>query len=312
MVRLSTITRPTRSLWLRGGPWSQFLLAVALGAALALISWQAGLLDSSTNIFGGVTSDAVSAGGGDEGSVDAGGPGAFVAFAAAIVIGMAMIVLPGGFPSVFAMPSILGARKGLHQRTTLSLIFIAASALPLAALGVGLSFGGDAVLGLLDSEKSRMTFSVVLYSSLGLLAMAYALSQVGLFYLPNLLSKVSGPSTSGQDNPYKRSLVLGGTLGAGMGMGCPMPTYYVLVGWVAAAANPLYGGVLLGLYGMGRVLPAVAIGALITGGMDRRKVSKGMTSFREKTDGITNGFVAAIGSYLIVLFGVVLLVRVVT
>ncbi len=97
-----------------------------------------------------------------------------------------------------------------------------------------------------------------------------------------------------------------------MGMGCPMPTYYILLGWVAAAANPLYGALLLGLYGMGRVLPAVAIGSLITGGMDRRKVSKGMTSFREKTEWITNGFVAAIGSYLIVLFGVVLLVRVVT
>ena len=110
MVHLSTVTRPTRSLWLRGGTWSQFLLAVALGAALALISWQAGLLDNSTNIFGGVTADAV----------DAGGPGAIVAFGAAIVIGMAMIVLPCGFPSVFAMPSILGARKGLHQRATLA------------------------------------------------------------------------------------------------------------------------------------------------------------------------------------------------
>ncbi len=152
------------SLWVRGGKWSQFLLALSVGTALALISWQAGLLDSSTNIFGGVSDDAV----------DAGGPGAIVAFGAAIVIGMAMIVLPCGFPSVFAMPSILGARKGLHQRATLSLIFVAASALPLAALGVGLSFGGDAVLGLLDSEKSRMTFSVVLYSALGLLAMAYA------------------------------------------------------------------------------------------------------------------------------------------
>ena len=288
------------------------MLAVALGAVLALISWQAGLLDSSTNIFGGVTSDALDAGGVDAGGVDAGGLGAFVAFAAAIVIGMAMIVLPCGFPSVFAMPSILGARKGLHQRATLSLIFVAASALPLAALGVGLSFGGDAVLGLLDSEKSRMTFSVVLYSALGLLAMAYALSQVGLFQLPNPLSKVSGPSTSAQDNPYRRSLVLGGTLGAGLGMGCPMPTYYILLGWVAAAANPVYGAILLGLYGLGRVLPAVAIGALITAGTDRRKVSRSMTTFREKTDGLTNGFLTAMGSYLIVLFGVVLLARVVT
>ena len=46
--------------------------------------------------------------------------------------------------------------------------------------------------------------------------------------------------------------------------------------------------------------------------MERRKVSKGMTTFRERTSGITNGFVTATGSYLIVLFGGVLLYRLVT
>ncbi len=51
---------------------------------------------------------------------------------------------------------------------------------------------------------------------------------------------------------------------------------------------------------------------MIVAGMDRRKVSKGMTSCREKTEGLTNGFVVAAGSYLIVLFGGVLLYRVVT
>ena len=59
------------------------------------------------------------------------------------------------------------------------------------------------------------------------------------------------------------------------------------------------------------MLPAVGIGTLITAGTDRRKVSKSMTSFREKTDGLTNGFLTAMGSYLIVLLGVVLLARVV-
>ena len=135
---------------------------------------------------------------------------------------------------------------------------------------------------------------------------------MGLFHLPNLLSRVSGPNMPGQDKPYRRSLVLGGTMGAGLGMGCPMPTYYILLGWVAAAANPLYGALVLGVYGLGRVLPAVGLGALIVGGMERRKVSKGMTSFRERTEGITNGFVTVAGFYLIVLFGGVLLYRVVT
>ncbi len=284
------------------GKKGRFVFALAVGAALAFVSWQAGVLDGSTEIFGGVTDSAVSAG----------GPGAGIAFGAAFIIGVTMIVLPCGFPAVFAMPSILGAKKGLHQRTALSLIFIAASALPLAALGVGLSFGGDAVLGLLDTGRSRMIFSVVLYSALGVLAIGYALSQLGVIHLPSLTARVKTPDMPDLDKPYRRSLVLGSTMGAGLGMGCPMPTYYILLGWVAAAANPLYGALLLGLYGLGRVLPAVGIGALISAGADRRKVSKTMTSLREKTDGLTNGFLIAMGSYLIVLFGGVLLYRVVT
>ncbi len=283
------------------GKRGQFVFALAVGAALALISRQAGLLDTD-GIFAGISGSAA----------EASNPGALVAVGAAFIIGATMIVLPCGFPSVFAMPSILSSRKGLPQRATLSLVFVAASALPLAALGVGLGFAGDAVLGLLDTMSARMGFAVVLYSAMGIVAIGYALSQVGLIHLPSLTSKLTGPNMPGQDKPYRRSMVLGSTMGAGMGMGCPMPTYYILLGWVAAAANPLYGAIVLGVYGLGRVLPAVGIGALIVGGMERRKVSKNMTSFRERTEGLTNGFVAATGSYLIVLFGGVLLYRLAT
>ena len=148
-----------------------------------------------------------------------------------------MIVLPCGFPSVFAMPSILGSRQGLHERTALSLVFLAASALPLAAVGVGLGFAGDAVLGLLDTMKAKMTFAVVLYSLLGIVAIGYALSELGVIRLPSLTEKIRGANMPGQDRPYRRSLVLGSTMGAGMGMGCPMPTYYILLGWVADRAE---------------------------------------------------------------------------
>ena len=299
-MRISTMRQQTISLWARGGQRGQFLFALAVGAALALISWQVGLLDT-TGVFAGVSASATSAS----------NPGALVAVGAAFVIGATMIVLPCGFPSVFAMPSVLTSRPGLPQRAMLVLVFLAASALPLAALGVGLGFAGDAVLGVLDTMKAKMAFAVALYSLLGVLALAYAMSQGGLMHLPSLTDRLSGPRMPDQDKPYRRSLVLGSTMGAGMGMGCPMPTYYLLLGWVAVAANPVYGAIVLGAYGLGRVLPAVGIGALIVAGMERKKVSHGMTAFREKTSGITNGFLAATGSYLIVLFGGVLLARLV-
>ena len=282
------------------GQRGQFLAALAAGAVLALVTWQAGVLDS--NIFGFASGAAV----------EAGGPGSLVAIGAAFVIGGTMIVLPCGYPSVFVVPSLLGSRKGLPQRASVILLFLAASALPLAALGLGLGFGGEAVLALLDEMSARMTLAVVVYSALGAVAIGYALSELGLFHLPSLLGRVTGPGLPGEDKPYRRAVVLGSTFGAGLGIGCPMPQYYILLGWVVAAANPLYGAILLGAYGLGRVLPAVGLGALIVAGTDRRQVSRGMTSFREKTSGITNGVLAAMGSYLIVLFGGVVLYRTLT
>ncbi len=300
MASISTFTQQTTSFWDRMGKTGQFLAALAVGAALALVSWQAGVLD--TEVFGGLSGAAV----------DAGGPGALVSLGAAFVIGATMIVLPCGYPSVFIMPSVLGSREGLSQRAVLSLLFLAASALPLAAVGFGLGFGGDAVLGLLDEMSARMTFAVLLYSALGVLAIGYALSELGVFHLPSLFGNVTGPSLPDEDRPYRRAVVLGSTFGAGLGIGCPMPTYYIILGWAVAAANPLYGAILLGVYGLGRVLPAVGLGALIVAGTDRRKVSRGMTSFRQKTSELTNGILAAMGAYLIVLFGGVVLYRTLT
>lgn len=300
MTTISIIAAGTRSLWVRGGKTGQFLAALAVGAALALISWQAGVLD--TEIFGFASGAAVSAG----------GPGSLVAIGAAFVIGATMIVLPCGYPSVFVMPSILGSRKGLAQRGMLSVLFLAASALPLAAVGIGLGFAGEGVLNLLEPMSAKMSLSVGLYGGLGLLAIAYALSELGAFRLPSLFGRVIGPNLPDEDKPYRRALVLGGTFGGGLGIGCPMPQYYVILGWVVAAANPLYGAILLGVYGLGRVLPAVALGALIVAGTDRRKVSQGMTSFRERTNWLTNGMLTAMGSYLIVLFGGVVLYRTLT
>ncbi len=296
----SPLEEPRKALWARGGETGQFLFALAVGAGLALISWWAGILD--TNVFGGVSSEAVSAG----------GPGAMVSIGAAFVIGAAMIVLPCGFPSVFVVPSILGSRKGLAQRSVLSGLFLLGSALPLVAVGVGLGFAGEAVLDALSEQSARMSFSVGLYSALGILAIVYALGELGLFNVPSLLGRITGPDLSDQEKPYRRALVLGGTFGGGLGIGCPMPTYYILLGWVVVAGDPLYGAILLGVYGVGRLVPAVALGALITAGTDRRKVSHGMTSFRESTSGLTNGILGGMGSYLIVLFGGVVLYRTLT
>ena len=291
-MAIPTTAEQTRSLLARGGKTAQFLAALAAGAALALISWRAGVLD--TNTFGGLQESAIAS---------VGSPASLMAVGAAFVIGAAMILLPCGYPSVFVLPSILNSRKGLSRQTALALLFLAGSALPLAALGMALSFAGAGVLDLLGSDSSKLSFAAILYGALGLLAIAYALGEMGVLRLPSLTGRIAGPDLPDEARPYRRALVLGGTFGGGLGIGCPMPQYYIMLGWVAAAASPLYGAVLLGVYGLGRVAPAVAIGALITAGTSRRSVSRAMTSFRERTSGFTNATLAAIGAYLIVLFG---------
>ena len=302
MAVIAALGGASASAWARSGKTGPFLLALAIGGVLALVSWQAGILDGSTNVFGGVAGNAASAN----------TPGAFVAIGAALIVGAAMIVLPCGMPAVFVMPTILSSGRGPVRRSGLIAVFLTASTVPLAAVGLGLGFAGDAVLGTLDAMGAKMGFAVILYSAIGLIAIAYALSELGLFHIGNPAGLIRGPGMPGVEKPYRRAAVLGSTMGAGMGIGCPMPTYYILLGWVVAAANPLYGAIVMGAYGLGRVLPAVGIGALIVAGTEGRAISRRMISFREKTSGVSNGLVAATGAYLIVLFGGVLLYRWVT
>lgn len=85
---------------------------------------------------------------------------------------------------------------------------------------------------------------------------------------------------------------------------CPMPTYYLILGWVVAVAIPLYGAVLMATYGLGRVAPALVIGAFLSAGAIRRVVSRRMALVRERTPVPIALLLAALGAYLMVLFGV--------
>lgn len=276
------------------GMKTRLLLAgsLLLGVALAIITWKAGGLDVTT--FAGLQ-DSVTAAPGSATSA--------VAIGAAFVIGAAMIVLPCGYPSVFVVPSILQSRRGFSQRVVLSLLFLAGSALLLAAVGVAFSFAGAGILELLSGERSKLAYAAVLYSVLGVLAIAYALSEVGILRMPTPQARVSGPNLPQLERPYARSLMLGATFGGGMGIACPMPTYYVILGWVAAAASPLYGAVLMAAYGLGRVVPALGIGVLLSAGANRALLSRRMALLRERTGLGTALLLAAFGAYVIVLFG---------
>ena len=275
-----------------------FLGAVALGAALALISSQVSALDISSfaDIQKLLTSSPSSA-------------GSIAAIGVAFVIGASMVVLPCGFPSVFMVPSILKSRPRLAQRMVLGLLFLAGSAALLAVAGLVLSYIGDGILSLVSSQKSKMITSAVLYSLMGVMTLGYALSSLDILRLPTLQARLTGPNLPQQNRPYRRSFVLGATFGGGMGIACPMPTYYLILGWVVATASPLYGTILMASYGLGRVVPALGIGAMITGGANRRVVSRRMALVQERIESPLALVMAAAGAYLLVFFGGVMGLR---
>jgi cytochrome c biogenesis protein CcdA len=82
-----------------------------------------------------------------------------------------------------------------------------------------------------------------------------------------------------------------------------MPTYYAQLSWVALAGSPWYGALVVGLYGLGRVLPPIVLGGmLIIGGASRRSVSANLVAARVPIEAVSSHLILAIGVFVIVLF----------
>ena len=97
--------------------------------------------------------------------------------------------------------------------------------------------------------------------------------------------------------------MLGATFGAGLGIACPMPTYYALLGWVVVAATAWYGALVLAAYGLGRMLVPVVLGLLIVAGASRRTVSQRLVAAHERVQWASGVVMAALGIFLVTLFG---------
>ena len=267
------------------------ILTAAIGVALAVVFFYTGLLDAefaanwSDQLVGARSGPAVAAGMG-----------------LALLIGASMVVLPCGFPAVFLMPSILEREHSTSGRLRSLGAFALGATLPLAAAGAILGLAGGGLWDSLSGD-ARVVFAATLYPLLGLVAILYALNQFGILNLQGAFVRVTGPAMPGEEAPARRSAVLGATFGAGLGMACPMPTYYALLAWVAVAASPWYGALVLGAYGLGRVLPPIVLGLLIVAGTSRRVVSQRLVAVHDRIEYGSAVIMATLGVFLIALFG---------
>lgn len=267
-------------------------VALAAGAGLATLFWTTGLVDGE--YIGGLQ---------DQLDTAQDGPGVAVAMAIALAIGASMVVLPCGFPAVFAVPTILEGELGAAGRLRALSAFTLGGVIPLAVAGLLLGLAGEGVWELLSTPRSRMWFASLTYSLLGAVALVYALSEFGLIRGRAAFERISGPSLQAQDAPARRSFVLGATFGGGLGIACPMPTYYALIGWVVVAATAWYGALVLGAYALGRMLVPMVLGLLIVSGTSRRTVSLRLAAVYGRVQWLSGVMMAGLGSFMIALFG---------
>ena len=276
-------------------PWAALAgLAIALVAGVAVAStfWMTDLLTAETIANW-------------QQSVTAGqsGPAVALAMVIALGIGASMVMLPCGFPAVFAVPTILEREQQTRGRLRALAAFTLGGLVPLAVAGAVLGVAGDGLWALLSDGHSRKLFAAVTYSLLGAGAIVYALSEFGLIHVRAAFERVAGPSLPGQDAPARRSIMLGATFGGGLGIACPMPTYYALLGWVVVAATAWYDALVLAAYGLGRMLVPVVLGLLIVAGASRRTVSQRLVAAHERVQWASGVVMAALGIFLVTLFG---------
>ena len=267
-------------------------IALAVGVGLATVFWTTGLVDGEYIASLQDRLDTAQS-----------GPGVAVAMLIALGIGASMVVLPCGFPAVFAVPTILEGEKHTMGRLRALTAFTLGGVVPLVVVGLLLGLAGNGVWELLSTPRSRMWFAAITYTLLGAGAVVYALSEFGLIHVRAAFERVSGPSLPGTDAPARRSFVLGATFGGGLGIACPMPTYYALIGWVVVAATAWYGALVLGAYALGRMLVPVVLGLLIVAGTSRRTVSARMVAAHDRVQWASGVVMAGLGVFMVTLFG---------
>ena len=268
------------------------LVALLAGAGLAAVFWTTGLVNG-----------AYVAGLQDKFDTARTGPGIAVASLVALGIGASMVVLPCGFPAVFMVPTIPERSEHTAGRLRSLAAFAVGGVVPLVVAGVALGFAGNGILELLTTPQSRMWFAAVAYTGLGTVALVYALSEFGVLHVPTPFERAKGPALPSTDLPARRALVLGATFGGGLGIACPMPTYYALIGWVVVAASGWYGALVLGAYGLGRMTVPIVLGLLIVGGASRRVVAERMSAVHARVQWASSVTMATLGAFMITLFG---------
>lgn len=138
---------------------------------------------------------------------------------------------------------------------------LSASLYTIACLGTAMLLGtalgalGHLIRGGIHGTAGNTSFSLAGAWLIGLLAIAYAISDIGLLRLPRPTLRQAVPITWWRWwRPYGAALAYGAALGLGVMTRIPFGAFYVLCTWCVLKGDPTYGALLMGTYGAARAL----------------------------------------------------------
>lgn len=190
----------------------------------------------------------------------AGEPGfgfiALLAFAS----GMSMIILPCTLPLVFVILP-LAAGKGYKKGFLMALLFGLGMIITVTIYGV--------VLAQLGGFFGLQRGSPIIFLLIGGLAYLFGLQEVKLARFP--IPHLRMPQVFQKRGDYLKSFGTGLILG-NIGIACPNPLFYVLLVYIAALPDPLTGGFVAALHGLGRAVPLIFLAVLAILGVQASRV----------------------------------------
>lgn len=190
-----------------------------------------------------------------------------------------------------------------------ALLFTLGNLIVAAVVGAIVGGSGGAIVQAFTNRQTVLTVSAVVYTLVGLFALAYGLVEFGFIKLPVPGLHREVPRFVQKLGYYPRSFTLGLVVGGGFTVGCPFPTYHVILGWIAATGSIPVGAAVLGLYGIGRALPVFVVGLVLFAGVTPRALTRWIRDHQELIHQINGLGLVLFSAFMLTYWGLLLTLR---
>lgn len=161
--------------------------------------------------------------------------------------------------------------------------------------GAVVAWAGSTIVAAVMTRWAREAIASVVLAAIGATALGLAAGELGLWR--SWLPRVSAPAGSSAGGLGPRPWVLALGFGATMAIFSPLPTYALLLGWVAARQSAGLGALTLASYGLGLMIPLAIAGTVAA----RRDPTAGeaVPAWQERVRIVGGASLAVAGGFLL-------------